>query len=169
MFGASSRYVQSKNTLKGGSRLLENSQAELDLATDLGALADLVPLLDLVRLEEGVQGDLGLANVIVADHVIVKDLDLEVVAGLGIKDETLAELDIAGLVLVSGSLVLLTAQQGVANAKNDIGVVLAENAVLALEVPGTENIDLDAVRHVVCVCGFVWVCVGFCRKNVGRM
>jgi len=151
LFYASSGYVQSKGALKGGFRRLvaKDGQAELDLATDLGALANLVPLLDLTRLEEGVQGDLGRANIIVVDHVVVIDLDLEVILGLGIKDEALAKLDVAGLVLVSGSLVLLAAQQGVANADNDIGVVLAENAVLALEVPGTENFDVDALRHVV--------------------
>lgn len=145
---------------------------ELDLATDLGALANLVPLLDLARLEESVQGDLGGANVIVADHVVVIDLDLESIVGLGIKFEALAKLDVAGLVLVGLRLVLLTTEQGVANADNNIGVVLAENAVLALEVPGTENVDSDTVRHVVCKsvgvseCECVDVgCVGLCRKK----
>lgn len=124
---------------------------ELKLATDLGALTNLVPLLDLAGLEESSQGNLGGANVIVADQVIVVDLDLELVVGLGVKDETLTKLDVAGLVLVGLSLVLLTAQKGVADAENDVGVVLAENAVLALEVPGTENLDVDFVGHVVCL------------------
>lgn len=139
----------SKDALKGDiCRLVaEDVQAELDLATDLGALANLVPLFDLVRLEEGVQGNLGVANVIVADQVIVIDLDLEFVAWLGIKGEALTKLDLTVLVLLSGSLVLLAAKQAVANSENDIGVVLAEKAVLALEVFGTENFNVDAMSH----------------------